>query len=98
MIKKILLISALLTSSLIAANGANIYKKCSKCHGENGKHKAFGKSSKIAGSKTEQTISVLNIFKNMSKYDKFAKVMNKQVSKLSDEEIRAVAEYISKLR
>ena len=58
----------------------------------------FGKSSKIAGWKTEQTISVINIFKNMSKYDKFAKVMNKQVSKLNDDEIRAVAEYISRLR
>ncbi len=97
MIKKILLIFTLLTSSLMAANGATIYIRCSKCHGENGKHKAFGKSSKIAGWKTEQTISVLNIFKNMSKYDKFARVMNRQVSKLNDDEIRAVAEYISKL-
>ena len=98
MIKKILFIFTILTSLLMATDGAAIYKKCSKCHGENGKHKAFGKSSKIAGWKTEQTISVINIFKNMSKYDKFAKVMYKQVSKLSDDEIRAVAEYISRLR
>jgi len=98
MIKKILFIFTLFTSLLMAANGAAIYIKCAKCHGENGKHRAFGKSSKIAGWKTEQTISVINIFKNMSKYDKFAKVMNKQVSKLSDDEIRAVAEYISRLR
>lgn len=98
MIKKVLFIFTLFTSLLLAADGAAIYQKCAKCHGENGKNRAFGKSSKIAGWKAEQTISVINIFKNMSKYDKFARVMNKQVSKLNDDEIRAVAEYISRLR
>jgi len=86
------------TSSLMAANGALIYKQCSKCHGIHGKHKAFGKSSRIAGAEVKQTIAILQIFKHMSNVDKFAKVMNKQVEKLSSTDIKAVAEYISTLK
>ncbi len=96
--KKSLLIIFTISFSLMATDGASIYQKCSRCHGEDGNHKAFGKSSRIAGWEAKQTIAVLNIFKNMSKFDKFARVMNRQVSKLSDDEIRAVAEYISKLK
>ncbi len=96
--KKISLFFIIITTSLIAVDGAAIYSKCAKCHGDNGQHSAFGKSSKIAGTPVKQTVNILNIFKNMSKVDKFARVMNKQVSKLSDEEIQAVAEYISKLK
>jgi cytochrome c553 len=81
----------------MASDGATLFTKCAKCHGEDGRHSAFGKSAKIAGWKAKQTVAVLNIFKNMSKFDKFARVMNRQVSKLSDKEIKAVAEYISKL-
>ncbi len=88
----------LLVSSLLAVDGATIYKKCSKCHGEDGKHSAFGKSAKIAGWEVKQTVAVLNIFKHMSKFDKFARVMNRQVAKLSEKEIEDVAEYISKLK
>lgn len=97
-LRKSVLLFLLLTSSLLAVDGAVIYSKCAKCHGENGQHAAFGKSARIAGWKVKQTVAVLNIFKNMSKYDKFARVMNRQVSKLSDEEILAVAQYISKLK
>jgi len=97
-VKKYIFAFLLLTTSLLAVDGAAIYSKCAKCHGENGKHPAFGKSARIAGWKVKQTVTALNIFKNMSRYDKFAKVMNRQVSKLSEEEIEAVAKYISKLK
>ena len=97
-LKKNLFIFLLLSSSLLAIDGVAIYSKCAKCHGENGKHPAFGKSAKIAGWKMEQTVAVLNIFKHMSKFDKFARVMNRHVAKLSEKEIEAVAEYISKLK
>lgn len=86
------------TTSLVAADGTTIFNRCAKCHGIDGRHKAFGKSAKIAGAPTEQIVEVLEIFKKMSKVDKFAKVMNKEVSKLSEAEIHAVAEYISKLK
>ncbi|MFK5881577.1 MAG: c-type cytochrome [Sulfurospirillum sp.] len=96
--KEKLLFILILSSALLCADGAAIYSKCAKCHGEDGKHKAFEKSARIAGWKVKQTVAILNIFKNMSKYDKFARVMNRQVSKLSDKEIEAVAKYISKLK
>ncbi len=96
--KEKLLLILILSSMLFALDGATVYSKCSMCHGVNGKHRAFGKSARIAGWKIKQTISVLKIFKNMSKYDKFARVMNKQVSKLSNAQIEAVAIYISKLK
>ncbi|MDX1809442.1 MAG: c-type cytochrome [Sulfurospirillaceae bacterium] len=86
------------STSLFSYDGAVIFNKCAKCHGIDGKHKAFGKSAKIAGAPAKQTIAVLEIFKNMSRVDKFAKVMNKEVSKLNEEQIKAVAEYISKLK
>ena len=96
--KKIVLLLAISISALLATDGAMLYSKCAKCHGKNGKHKAFGKSSRIAGWKVKQTVAVLKIFKNMSKFDKFARVMNRQVSKLSDKDILAVSKYISKLK
>ena len=86
------------TTSLLATNGAIIYQKCAKCHGIDGKHRAFGKSSRIAGAEAKQTIAILQIFKHMSNVDKFAKVMSKQVEKLNDADIKAVAEYISTLK
>jgi cytochrome c553 len=79
--------------------GKAAYAKCVSCHGADGKTKALGKSAIIAGQ------SAADLEKKMQEYKAGTRnvagmgtLMKGQVASLSDEDIKAVAEYISSLK
>ncbi len=101
MVKKILRVggtAVLLCSFSSAASPADLYKKCASCHGEDGRHKAFGRSEKIGGKSKEEILKKLLFFRSLSAdATGTSKVMRKQLKNLSQKEIEELAEYISKL-
>jgi len=79
--------------------GKAVFAKCVSCHGADGKTKALGKSEVIAGQ------NAADLEKKMQEYKAgtrnvagMGSLMKGQVSSLSDEDIKAVAEYISNLK
>jgi cytochrome c553 len=96
--KKIILSMVVAGAALMAADGAAVYKACAGCHGADGKTKALGKSALIAGLDAATVEKDLKGYKagTLNKHG-MGGVMKGQAGKLSDEDIKAVAEYISKM-
>lgn len=74
-----------------------LYKECAGCHGKDGKNRAFGKSDIIAGQSVSELVRKIISYK----YNDFEgrgvkEVMNKQAKKLAKEDIKLLAEYISR--
>ncbi len=76
---------------------ATIYKACAGCHGANGEKVALGKSKVIQGWEVSKVIDALNGYKNGTYGGAMKGLMKGQVLKLSNEDIKDVSEYISKL-
>ncbi|MFP4332574.1 MAG: c-type cytochrome [Campylobacterales bacterium] len=99
--KAILALATVGVVSLMAADGAAIYKKCAVCHGADGKMVYAGKVPAITSLNKEEIIASLNAYKAGTE-NKFGMgaVMSAQ-AKLnikSDADAEAVAEYIETLR
>ncbi len=96
--KKIALTMIFAGATLMAADGAALYAKCAGCHGADGKTKALGKSAQIAGLDAATIEKDLQGYKagTLNKHG-MGGVMKGQVAALSDEDIKALAEHISKL-
>ena len=94
--KKIIILTV---ASLTMALGNTGYAKCTGCHGVAGEKKALGKSAVITGQDVELTIKQLNGYKDgsLNKYG-LGGLMKGQSRDMSDEDIRAMAEYISTLK
>lgn len=99
--KKLMLVVLLGISSLIAADGATLYKRCAVCHGVSG--------DKIPpGSKATTTVNTLSkerIVEDLKGYK--AKKLNQygagpimygQAAALSDDDMKALADYIVTLK
>ena len=81
-------------SSLMAADGAEIYKsKCFSCHGEKASKAALNKSQIIAGWDADKTIKSLAGYKNGE-----GGPMKPIASGLSDEDTKAVAATIASFK
>jgi len=81
-------------SSLMASNGADLFKRCAGCHGKDaGKH-ALGASQIIKGWDVAKTEEALHGYKKGTYGGKKKGLMKGQVMRLSDADIKAVAEYI----
>nr|WP_275853488.1 c-type cytochrome [Sulfurimonas sp. SAG-AH-194-C20] len=78
-------------------DGGALFAKCSGCHGVNADKKALNKSQSIKGWSVAKLSDAINGYKDGSYGGSMKGVMKPQVSKLSDEEIKALSEYISKL-
>lgn len=76
-------------------DAAAIYKVCAGCHGADGSKAALGKSQVIKGWDAKKTEDALLGYKNKTYGGVMKGLMTSQVSSLSDEEIKAVSEYIS---
>ena len=96
--KKIVLSMVVAGAALMAADGAALYKACAGCHGADGKTKAMGKSAPIAGMDAAEVEKKLKGYKDgsLNAYG-MGGVMKGQVAAKSDEDIKALAEYISKM-
>lgn len=99
--KKILLALAFSSASLMAAEGADIYKKCIACHGAQGDKVAPGTKGnvKIGGMDKARLIEQLKGYSAGTADNGGAKAImyaNMKNFKLTDADIEAVADYISK--
>jgi len=86
------------TLTMMASNGAELYKKCAGCHGENGEMTALQKSAVIAGQESNLTIKELTAYKNgeLNQYG-LGGIMKSQLIDVSEEDIEALAEYIENM-
>jgi len=74
-----------------------VFQACAACHGQNAQKSALGKSKIIKGWSAMQVTDALNGYKDGSYGGAMKSVMKGQASKLSDEDIKIVSDYISKL-
>ncbi len=103
--KKIIIPLILIYSTLNAADvnvvrsSSDIYKKCIKCHGQKGEIEALGVSKKISSMKANDIEEALKGYKmGVRNVYNFGGLMKGQVLSLSDDEIKKLSEYISKLK
>jgi len=82
---------------VIARTGEDIFKSCSGCHGADASKKALGKSQVIKGWSSEKIIDALNGYKAGTYGGATKAVMQGQAAALSEEDMKLVADYISKL-
>jgi len=96
--KKIALTMIFAGATLMAADGAALYAKCQGCHGADGKTKALGKSAPIAGLSADELVKDLEGYKagTLNKHG-MGGVMKGQAAALSADDMKALADYISKL-
>ncbi|MBR8462668.1 c-type cytochrome [Campylobacter sp. faydin G-24] len=99
--KKMLIVSgvvAMLATSMFAADGATIYKKCAACHGQKAE-KMF--SNKVPVLTTLDTAAIIDAIKGyktgVNKFGMGA-MMKPIATPMSDDDIKAVAEYIQTLK
>lgn len=81
----------------LVAKGQGLYMKCAACHGANAQNPALGKSQIIKGWEVSKTIDALNGYKNDTYGGAMKGVMKSQVTTLSDNDIKALATFISTL-
>ncbi len=85
-------------TTVAVVDGAVVFQKCSTCHGVDGQKSAFQKSEIIAGQSVENLITYITEYKAGTRdVSGMGKLMTGQVSSLSNDDIQAVAEYISGL-
>jgi len=77
--------------------GALFKSNCSSCHGAKAQNKALGKSHVIAGWDSKKISAALHGYKNGTYGGSMKTIMKGQASKLNDEQISAVANFVSKL-
>jgi len=79
--------------------GKAAFAKCVSCHGADGKTKALGKSEVIAGQAAADLEKKINEYKAGTRnVAGMGTLMKGQVASLSDEDVKAIAEYISSLK
>ena len=78
---------------------ANPYDRCAGCHGIQGEKQALGKSARITGQEASLTVEQLTSYRDsdMNLYG-MGKLMTSQVRDMSEEDIKAMAEYIEALK
>ncbi len=96
--KKIALTLLVASISLMAADGAALYKKCAGCHGADGSKVALGKSLAI------NTLDAATVEADLIGYKAgtlnnhgMGALMKGQVASLSDDDIKALAAYVGGL-
>jgi len=97
--KKIAIAMLFAGSTLLMADGAALFAKCAGCHGQNGEKSALGKSAIIKGQDVAKTVEQLHGYKagTLNQHGMGA-LMKGQVASMSDDDIKAVAEYIAGLK
>lgn len=80
-----------------AVDAKVMFKVCSSCHGANGQNVALGKSKIIKGWSSAKVTEALNGYKNGTYGGVMKGTMKAQVANLSEADIKALSDYISKL-
>jgi len=85
------------TKAAATKTGTQLFVACAGCHGQNAEKKALGKSQVIKGWDAAKIETALKGYKDGSYGGSMKAVMKGQAAKLSDAEIKELAEHISKL-
>lgn len=93
--KKIILGLTLISTMMLAADGAALYSKCAGCHGSQGEKKALGKSKVINEMSKEDLVTALNGYKDGSYGGPMKGLMKGQVANLSVEDIEVLVLHIT---
>jgi len=98
---KKLVIATLVTAgalSLMAADGKALTAKCAGCHGADFGKKALGVSKVVKGMSKDEIVKALEGYKAGTFGGPMKGVMKGQVASYSDDQIKAVADYISSIK
>ncbi len=95
---KTLLALTLITTAVMANDGADLYKKCASCHGTLGEKQALGKSKVINEMTQEDLVTALKGYQDGSYGASMKALMKGQVAKLNNKDIDALAHYISTMK
>ena len=83
-------------TAAMAADGAALYAKCASCHGQKGEKKPLGKPAVIKGQSAADLEKKLKGYKaGTLNLHGMGALMKAQVASLSDEDIKALAEYMA---
>ncbi len=92
-------LAAAVATTLMAADGASLAKRCAGCHGASFEKKALGKSDVVKGWPKDKIVAALKGYKAGTRnVHGMGALMKGQVAALSDADIEALADYISKLK
>ena len=86
-------------TAAIGADGADLFRShaCGSCHGEEGRQPILSTYPKLAGQNRRYLINQMMDFRSGARSNGTAAVMRGAVSRLSDEEIIALADYLNRL-
>ncbi len=98
MTKALVLVSLAYATLSAVPNGAEIFKQCAICHGEQAQKHSLDVSAIIAGMDAKKIVATLKEYQagKLDQYG-FGNMMQGQATKLSEEEMQAVAAYVSSL-
>lgn len=101
--KVVLFLACALALSAFGADGAAVYKKCIACHGVKAEKVYLNKVPALNGIDSAKMVEDMKKFKagevNGGKgYFGMGAVMKLQMSKLSEDDMKAVADYIKTLK
>lgn len=84
-------------TAAVVVDGKTLFQACAACHGPDASKSALGKSRIIKGWDAKKVEDALHGYKNGTYGGVMKGVMVGQVSRLNDEQIEALAKYISSL-
>lgn len=83
------------STCLIAADGKALYKTCSACHGKTGEKHALRVSPLLKGQTADELFKKMKGYQDGTYGGKKKAIMKRNVAKLSDDELKALAKYIA---
>ena len=98
MVKGLVLVGTLLSTSAAMASSADLFKKCAGCHGSHAEKHALGKSKVIANLGEKGVKKALHGYKDGTYGGTMKGIMKGQVARLSDADIDSLAKYIATLK
>lgn len=98
--RMILVLINILSLNVYAVDGKKLYaeKTCVACHGAEGKKPLLKDYPKVAGQNKEYIIQQMNDIKSGKRANGNSAAMQGVMHLVSDEETKAIAEYLSKVK
>ena len=96
--KTVFLAGLVCATSILAADGATLFKVCATCHGAKAEKAALNKSQIIAGWDAAKITAALNGYKEGTYGGPLKGTMTPQVKNLSADDIKVLSEYIPTLK
>lgn len=93
-------LAALASTSVLAADGAKLYveKTCNACHGADAKKPLMPNYPKLAGQNAAYAEQQMKDIKSGARNNGQTAAMKGVMHLVSDEEMKAIAEYLAKLK